>query len=432
MDFPSNQKLPILSKRRLLFFIVVVGFCFGIPPVPKFTRDQVREIRSPASSKGCSDIRLDDLGGAMEKVAVRNQRSIGNCYAHTAAQMYDAWRFKHDEKADRQHQSSGFEIGQRFKLHDPIRFRDSSIDGGFVQKVIPVIFENEAKKRGTCSEAELNSVFRSGNGPMTVDEFASGIMGLFNKYRSEFYRSRGRISDDDIRHPVAVQDRTQVASPARDRRNADFAPRNFGDSEAELRRDILGRGIVELKTYLLNHYTVNAPIRFDSLKADGDTVDMFETLGLAFCDPSHRLFSQGEFKARNLSTRKALNEIDSELNQGLNEAYPVGISYCANILGEGRNAFQRLKNDDECLNHASLVIGRRTNQKTNRCEYAIRNTWGAARNFSIDSHSGRPRADGNYHPDWTAEPEKGVVWVEGETLEKSVYEVQIMEPLRER
>jgi hypothetical protein len=357
-----------------------------------------------ATADDCTDVRLDGFGGSMEHVEVRDQRQIGSCYAHTAAQMYDAWRFMHDE-TNYEHQSSGFEIGQRFKIGR--NEYDNSIDGGVVEEVIPLIFSGKPQKRGTCSQRELDSAFHNRNASMSIDEFASGIMAIFNRHnrrylalREEYFGSRAANASPTLRQVPMASDQTRV-----DRTRIDFS------TDAAHRSEVLSAGKIELRKFLDDHWRVDGHIDFDQLRADGDTVDLFDTLSVASCPPSHRLGTKGRFDVRNHRARNSRALIDGELDQGP-RAYPIGISYCASVLKEGRSYVDRQPNDDQCGSHASLVIGRRRSPKTRRCEYAIRNSWGQA---------------SNYHRDWAAEPSKGVVWVEGETLERAVFGVQIME-----
>ncbi|MBY0471581.1 hypothetical protein K2X30_10480 [bacterium] len=45
-----------------------------------------------------TEVRLDVPGGSMEFVGVRDQKKRKTCYAETAAQMRDAWRFAHTDR----------------------------------------------------------------------------------------------------------------------------------------------------------------------------------------------------------------------------------------------------------------------------------------------------------------------------------------------
>ncbi len=69
-------------------------------------------------------------------------------------------------------------------------------------------------------------------------------------------------------------------------------------------------------------------------------------------------------------------------------------------IAEGKSEMK----DDECDGgHAFIVIGRRWNPSSARCEYLIRNSWG--------------KGD-YYHSDWYVEPEKGIFGVDADMLER--------------
>ena len=57
----------------------------------------------------CTDIRLDLPGQSMEHVPPSYQGDLGLCYAYTAAQLVDAWRFSHDDH-DYSHLTSALEV----------------------------------------------------------------------------------------------------------------------------------------------------------------------------------------------------------------------------------------------------------------------------------------------------------------------------------
>jgi hypothetical protein len=246
---------------------------------------------------------------------------------------------------------------------------------------------------------------------MSIDEFASEIMAIFNRYKNRYLKLREAYIlartpkiDPSSRYILHAADHTRV-----DRTSIDI-------HVDEVRRsEVLRDGKIELREFLYDHWRVEGRIDFSRLRADGDTVDLFDTLSVAYCPPSHRLGTRGRFDVRNHRPKNPRVLLDRELDRGP-QTYPIGISYCASVLKEGRKYTSRQSNDASCGSHASLIIGRRRNSKTQRCEYAIRNSWGKAT---------------NYHPDWTVEAEKGLVWVDGEVLGRSTFGVQVMEPLSE-
>jgi hypothetical protein len=113
--------------------------------------------------------------------------------------------------------------------------------------------------------------------------------------------------------------------------------------------------------------------------------------------------------------------VDAELDKGLEQAYPLGISYCDKVLYDGRAFTPKDYDTEDCGRHASLIIGRRPNPDPkfkDSCQYLIRNSWG--KNCS------------SYHDDWTCEAEKGSVWVDADVLGRAIHDVQTLVPVSDR
>ena len=377
----------------------------------------------------CSPIRLDDEGGAMEHVEVRNQQQIGSCYAHTAAQMYDSWRFTHgDEYYERQ--SSGFEIGQRFKIREKrnvfllelltdlhLNFlskylpeEDRSIDGGILEDVMPLLLE-----QGSCSQSELDGMFNN----ISVDQYASGVMRIFKKYQKKYYemvakerfRKTHEISKNREIDPFMVSDHTAVRKMRSKEMNESYL------KDGIFRREVLDEGVKDL---IANNNKVlrvkDLGIHYEDLRADDDTVNMFDVISIINCADARKIKVNAQFKIKNYSTNfnsnLAIRYINRELDLGLKSAYPIGISYCSKLLGKGFDYKTPQDGAVNCGNHASLVVGRRRNSITNRCEYLIRNSWG--------------KSCYGYSKDWTCEKERGTVWVDSEKLSENIYDLQMI------
>jgi hypothetical protein len=109
------------------------------------------------------------------------------------------------------------------------------------------------------------------------------------------------------------------------------------------------------------------------------------------------------------STSQAVKAINDGLNQ--DNPQPVAISLCGSFLQKGpaygeievrRVSWSISRQCSDDSEHAVIVIGRRPNPKTNRCEYLIRNSWGT--NWCRSSP-------------WECDA-KGQVWVDGEELDQ--------------
>ena len=389
------------------------------------------------------NIRLDDVirlprgagvvEGAMSHVEVRNQEQIGDCYAHSAAQIFDAWRFTHgDHRYDLQ--SSGFELNQRFKIQNgsegvdlgyisklkkyivrkfKIQKDNEDIDGGKLAKTLPLMM-----KQGTCDQGKLNQIFKIGN----VDQYASEVMRIYNEKAEIFHEKMAQLRHQifDQPYPSRFFYEVQLQKSSRELQ--------YFKWDTYFRNQYKWEGINLLKQY--HHRILAIPFddrRLEKIQPNKNTVAIFETIGIIACNQkifppvpfqiqSHREYDLASllFKVPVYFPDEALQVIHRELDRGLAEAEPIGISYCASVLKRGR-AYEAVNflSDDEniCGRHASLVIGRRHHPKTHVKQLLIRNSWGR-------------RCSSSYHPDWDCEASRGTVWVDEAILAKAIFQVQ--------
>jgi hypothetical protein len=97
---------------------------------------------------------------------------------------------------------------------------------------------------------------------------------------------------------------------------------------------------------------------------------------------------------------------------------PIAITYNVDAtLTENRNR-QEI--------HASVIAGRRTNSKSGKCEYLIRNSWGPdCLHYDYTNQQFHKDANGNYImiPIYRYECEEGAFWVPDEDINKLVTEI---------
>jgi hypothetical protein len=341
------------------------------------------------------EIRLDSPGGSMEHVEVHNQGGIGACYAHVAAQIYDAWRFSH---GDRRYglQSSGFELNQRYKIYRD----DDDIDAGRLEEVFPTL-----NQEGSCAQAQMNALFKH----LTVDQYATRVMGIYYgkhaSYRKKIKGYRDRF-EHSIDHQPLDQDETRV----------DLRPVFYAGDQA-LKRRLLWEGIQEL--IRLNQNELKNPIpneTFSRLEPGSDTVSVFETLHLVRCPRRDRItlqdrleFAHSSFHDFPYFMRDPIETVHDELDRGIREALPVGIGYYSSVLKLGRSFLTEPPSARETARHASLIIGRRTHPQTFERQLLIRNSWG--------------KSCSGYSKDWECDKNAGSVWVDEAVLDRAIYEI---------
>ncbi len=97
-----------------------------------------------------------------------------------------------------------------------------------------------------------------------------------------------------------------------------------------------------------------------------------------------------------------LLDIDAQLNK----SNPVSYNYDANFLLPPSER-------SGIANHYSSIVGRRFDKKTNSCQYLIRNSWGRSCNI--------------YPPPLDSQCEEGNIWVDEETIGKSVIGIHYLD-----
>ena len=317
----------------------------------------------PELENPCSDIRLDAKGGSMEKIVeiLPNVAQIGgSCSFHTAAQMYDAWRFQHATQNinDSDQMSSPVVLDFEIKKQN----KQKNLSGGNINNNLQYLF-----KKGSCPRKYFNET----TGRNFDEE-------MYDKFYYSFNHTKD--ANDLIR---LVYNKINLK---------DFYEFNPNPDMGKVMTSILLEDFVSFIAEVI-------PPRCDS-KERLRTNIKYKILNRNF---SAEIFG---FYWHNSDSVK--REINNELDQGISKALPVGISYCSTVLNEGKN-FEEIKSTNEdsgCGNHASMIIGRRKNRKTGACEFLLRNSW---------------RAGYTYSRSWESDVGKSQVWIDADTLSDSIY-----------
>lgn len=114
------------------------------------------------------EVRLDLPGGSMQSIPVMNQQNSATCYAYTAAQMYDSYRFGRQNDRRTNILSSPLALAIEYTINGS---EDMDWNGGYPDPTLGFAFE-----RGTCSHQAFNSSL-NGN---SIDEFMQEIQDDLN------------------------------------------------------------------------------------------------------------------------------------------------------------------------------------------------------------------------------------------------------------
>jgi|GEM_PF-3349964 len=342
----------------------------GRPPKARTVTLSLRgELRARTAEDDCSTVRLDQPGGSMAQI-IHDMPSVrqvtGSCSFQTAVQMYDAWRIRHENFSPAQY-SSPVELDYRIQR----KTGGLSLDGGFIHKNLKELLAN-----GACPRSYFNSTDGT-----DADEI--------------FYRDLAK----------------------------DFAWESNASDALAFEHKLAKNTFL----YRLNP-SPNASILQQSIVRKNFISFIAETIPPT-CRQDHRLYTYHPYRVLNHDYSKRIfgfkwhesngvkKEINAELDQGLRDAMPVGISYCSSVLYAGKSFEEIVSGDDTgCGRHASTVIGRRKNPKTHACEFLVRNSWGSS---------------SCYAKDWSCIARTSQVWVDADTLANSIFSVTRMaEPNR--
>ena len=312
----------------------------------------------------CSDKRLDEPGGVMEKMPVQDglMASLNICYSEVAAQLIDANRIQ-------QGQTDGFVTN-------------------------PVYLSLNADKS------------LSGFGQYGVLYDGSILNGLDSK-KFIFGNEFGSVCDA-VRGVRGKQLCSDKAMP-----------------DLSTKQDFVN--VWERTSSNAEKYSVfECPVGKQSpYVAAGSTISIIQSLAEQECDQSTRVPMPDMTCASNLRKTPRKNEVI--LDQALKKGLPAGVEVCDNFLFKAGPKMYFDSMDDEaskvpvhqmmpdnCSGHSMLVIGRRKNPKTNKCQYLLRNSWGVK---ACQYYRGLPSSDCD---------KNGQTWVDDDTLLTNTKNVDVV------
>lgn len=246
--------------------------------------------------QSCTSVDLRDKMGP-----IRNQDSIGWCYAFAAADLASYKLQKQISAAD-----IALTHNKDF-LNDVARLfgkNESTFEGGFPQQAL-----KKAMRKGLCLEKDLPSE---------------------DNANSEFV---DRLSNIDKMGRLNIDGKNSNCNSLHNQTKAIFPNINVRELQEILKKSSTNNFIENMANKTCG----------DRIKAD------FEV--------------------------ETISKLDSEkfakvLDQQMDNKNPVSLTYDATVL------FNRRDYATSNFVHASVVVGRRHNQKTGQCEYLIRNSWG--------------------------------------------------------
>ena len=269
------------------------------------------------AQRACSTVDLRrDLG------PVRNQGNVGWCYANAAADLL-SHRFRKELKG---HQVSAIAVALEYNAN--LFFMDSLGEGGSSALAVLTYLKSSSRHNSLCLQAAEDQLMNSGldQGLKQKLEALQKLKRLYDlqakdgKQFQSFYSHWKKLKDaGSILFTLPEQTLTSILQ------NSDTDDFPLKVKQALCRNRSITVNAQDVGVSVLSHW-----LPFVSQK-----------------------------------------DVVSEINDQLNQRNILGVSYYASIL---ESAATPAKTGTE---HASVLAGRKWNEKTNTCEYLVRNFWGS-------------------------------------------------------
>ncbi len=380
---------------------------------------------SSAISDACTDVRFDQPAadgtpGSMQFVPVRDQGAYGICYAETATQMVDAYRFS--VLKDPAHELHSAVLSTAVGLN--IELNKDPFAGGQICNAT-----NFIKTDGYYDSFSVSTCI--------VKHETKDVVTTLSSFYDAFWMDQNNYK------------KTQAVNLAPDALNAAWSV-HFNDGLASLTQQIQDwLGTQGVLSYLKpSQAVIKDLLSLTKLRF----IWGIEGYQCFAASPTYHveLPSCKNTNILNYAPTQRVASMNSLLDHS--NGQPIGISYCDRVLtvgasygGVGSNggAAQCIPVLDSKRNvipgngmHASLVMGRRKNPKNPEvCQFLVRNSWGATcktkpspvtlpddlkNDPSLPFSFQKSIAPSEiYAPEWDCDG--GNIWVDATALAKSVY-----------
>lgn len=290
-----------------------------------------------AAAQDCNPVRLDEPGGTMHGMPIRDQDSTELCYSYVAAQMVDAHRFRSGDK-NKSHMTSPLALA----VHQTRAARDTDLEFDWPHDAIKTAF-----RRGSCSYDAVSDKVGQGD-----------LKGFLSRFQGVYDKSRRTMQGSQFDRMQAAQGLACCA----------LGPNPFNVAiDVEKALEILSQdSFLASLEKLVDHVC----------DKQGNTLK-FDKVPDVEVQWGRRMGSKVERE------RKFSETLRSRLNNS--NSGPVGINFCVDILSQskfsgwvqGVGADGKVDRSKCRATHSAVVVGRRTSAKGS-CQYLVRNSYGAS------------------------------------------------------
>lgn len=355
----------VYNLKRSDFFSDKKLMSSGFQLIKIFGLSMIAILCNQAVASDCKEIRLDSPGKPMSRIPVMDQDSKSICYAYSASQMVDAWRFSHGDK-DFNHLTSPpataiFYTSQRTDSHK------TNVDFGWEADAIASIARN-----GSCDYRTIYHKF----GQNGLNEYFDELKFHFDQFKLQSYQ----------RSVYTLNVTKQIQCSIR-KAGKGFPIPMIAEITSALSQP----------SYIKYLEQLFKPICAKNMKQ------------ISGIPPAKRLFM------KDLAAEDRIKKVQKQINSQLNSSnpQPMGIGYCENVLWNknivGINTTGEVNWNSCNVEHSSIIIGQRPTSEWG-CELLVRNSHGQS------CHA--------YH-DWDCE--NGQIWVDSTSLIKNMTELSWLE-----
>lgn len=341
-------------------------------------------------SSACKEVRLDAPGKSMSRIPVMDQDSKWICYAYTASQMVDAWRFSHGDR-NYSHITSPAATAV-FYASQRTDWNAKDIDYGWQADAIASITKN-----GSCDYKTIFNKF----GQTGLKEYFGELKKHFDEFQVMAYQQSIRANQ---RQNNSLRD---IASAIRDKTSNTYSTVQTARAvQCTLRS--AGSGV-----------PVASILEISDALSQPTYLKYLEKLFTPICTANKKSIqpvpNAKKIWAKDYPPEKRIQEIEKQMNDQFNKPnpQPMGINYCENVLWDkntqGIDSYGEFNWNTCRSHHISAVIGQRPTAGGG-CEFLVRNSYGQSCNA---------------YPDWKCE--NGQIWVDSKTLVKNMNGVSWLE-----
>jgi hypothetical protein len=276
-----------------------------------------------------------------DRMPIYDQGELSTCYAYTASQLIDFWRFKNDPAA--RDLTSPVWTALVHKVRMPLHWNPDNLDFSRMAWVFKSL-----EREGICrAEVVDRAIERLRNGNARMQE--ADLMSFFQELWDEYQNQASILGLNPGAYDLAY---AKISSKPY---YADRIENSLVESFRFIDGGSRGKRLQTLLARVMNECTGENLLKV--------SLPDWKSIGLGFA-----------------SNRKIIHKMNEILERGS----PLGLGYCSNLLDEGPGyrafrfkprilgvAFRQAK----CGAHYSIVAGQRP-RRDGSCEFLIRNTYG--------------------------------------------------------